>query len=208
MPKTKERRTQDERSAETRQKLLDATIRSLVDFGYPATTGRRVAELAGVSRGAQTHHYPQMSDLISDAVEHLAERRAKEFERRAADLRGTGEEVSGLVDLLWEDYSSDLFKAVVKLWVAAADDPALSERLTPLERSLRSMLRSTVRSLVGDAAGPGSTTARLDLVVNAVRGLALAEAFEPGEGRSQAARWRAIRPLLIGVLEGLGGPRS
>jgi len=204
MPKTKERRTQDERSAETRQKLLDATIRSLVDFGYPATTGRRVAELAGVSRGAQTHHYPQVADLISDAVGHLAERRAEEFKHRANTLRGTKEQVAGLVDLLWEDYSGDLFKAVVKLWVAAADDPALSERLSPLERSLRSTLRSTVRELVDDAGTPDSVTARLDLVVNTVRGLALAEAFEPGEGRSQAARWRAIRPLLIELLERRG----
>lgn len=201
MPGIRERRTQDERSAETRQKLLDATIRCLVDFGYPATTGRRVAELAGVSRGAQTHHYPQMADLISDAVKYLAERRAEEFKRRAADLHGTKEQVPGLVDLLWEDYSSDLFKAVVTLWVAATDDPALTERLATLERGLRSTMRSTSRGLVGDGAREAAS-AHLELAVNTVRGLALTEAFGPEERGSRAARWQAIRPLLIELLEG------
>jgi DNA-binding transcriptional regulator YbjK len=197
----RERRTQEQRSAETRQKLLDATIRSLVDFGYPATTGRRVAELAGVSRGAQTHHYPQMSDLIADAVEHLAERRAAEFRRRAAELHGTENQVSGLVDLLYEDFASDLFKAVVKLWVAAADDPLLRRRLSPLEMRLREAMRSTTDVVAAGLGGAKAAGPRLDLVVNAIRGLALADAFEPRERRSQRNRWAEIRPLLIELLK-------
>jgi AcrR family transcriptional regulator len=196
-----ERRTQEERRAETRQKLLDATIRSLVDSGYPATTGRRVAELAGVSRGAQTHHYPQMADLISDAVEHLADRRAAEFRRRAAALRGTEGQVPGLIDLLWEDFSSNLFQAVVKLWVAAADDPVLRKRLTPLERHLRSVVRSTIDDLVDDLGAPETVGPRLDLVISAIRGLALTEAFEPRERRSRTDHWQAVRPLLIELLQ-------
>lgn len=198
----RERRTQEERRTETRQKLLDATIRSLVDFGYPATTGRRVAELAGVSRGAQTHHYPQMSDLISDAVEHLAERRAAEFRRRVEELRGTERQVPDLVDLLWEDFSSDLFVAVVKLWVAAADDPELRQRISPLERQVRSALRETMDELAAELGAPEATGPRLDLTISAIRGLALAEAFEPRERQSRSTRWRAIRPLLVELLEG------
>jgi DNA-binding transcriptional regulator YbjK len=197
----RERRTQEERSAETRQKLLDATIRSLVEFGYSATTGRRVAELAGVSRGAQTHHYPQMSNLISDAIEHLAERRSAEFSRRMAELRGTGEQVPGLIDLLREDFSSDLFEAVVKLWVAAADDPLLRKRISPLDRHLRSALRTTIDTAADHLGATEALGPRLDLVISALRGLALAEAFEPRAARSRADRWSSIRPLLIELLE-------
>ncbi|MBS1676321.1 MAG: TetR family transcriptional regulator [Actinobacteria bacterium] len=198
MPK---RRTQEERRAETRQKLLEATIRSLVDHGYPATTGRRVAEIAEVSRGAQTHHYPQMFDLISDAVEHLADRRAAEMRKRAAALRGTEDQIPGLIDLLWEDFSSDLFKAVVKLWVAAADDPALRKRLSPLERHLRGVVRSVVDGIVGDLGEREVVGPRLDLVMSAIRGLALTESFEPRERRPSVDRWGSMRPILIELLE-------
>ena len=70
------RRTQQERRDETRGKLLDATIECLLASGYQATTTRRVAELAGVSAGAMTHHFPQRVDLVGAAVERLAEQRA------------------------------------------------------------------------------------------------------------------------------------
>jgi DNA-binding transcriptional regulator YbjK len=195
------RRTQQERRAETRQRLLDATIRSLVDYGYPATTGRRVAELAGVSRGAQTHYYPQMADLIGDAVEHLADRRAGELQRRVADLRGSDRQVPALVDLLWDDYTSDLFRAVVKLWVAADDDPVLRKRLASTERHLRVVMRSLFDELAAELGVPEVVAPRLELVFDAVRGLALIEVFEPRGRRSRRDRWATIRPLLIDLLD-------
>ena len=40
-----------------RERLLDATIGCLVDYGYAGTTVTRIAERAGVTRGAQVHHY-------------------------------------------------------------------------------------------------------------------------------------------------------
>src|ERR1019366_1193637 len=62
------RRTQQERRDETRAKLLDATIESLVEVGYSATTTRLLAERAGVSSGAHSrvrrtsHHPPHRRD--------------------------------------------------------------------------------------------------------------------------------------------------
>ncbi|MTD47769.1 TetR family transcriptional regulator [Conexibacter sp. W3-3-2] len=70
-PTSRVRRTQPERRAETRAKLLDATIRSLLDVGYARTTTRRVTALAGVSQGAQTHHFSSRTELVCAAVERL-----------------------------------------------------------------------------------------------------------------------------------------
>src|SRR5690242_5936361 len=71
MAPVKTRRTQEQRRAETRAKLLDAAIESLLEVGYAATTTRAVAQRAGVSSGAQTHHFPRRVDLVAAAVEHL-----------------------------------------------------------------------------------------------------------------------------------------
>lgn len=202
-----ERRTQEERRAETRRKLLDATIKSLVDGGYPATTGRRVAAIAGVSRGAQTHHFPQMSDLVSEAVEHLADRRSAELRRAAQALRGRDDRIPALVDLLWDDYTGDLFRAVVKLWIAADDDPQLSASLAPVERYVRVLARTVLAEVmtelapIDDAPRRDELVARLDIVVNAVRGLAVAELFEPRREPPGPDRWQVLRPRLIALLE-------
>ena len=41
------RRTQAQRTEETRHRLIDATIRAIRDDGYRATTTRRIADYAG-----------------------------------------------------------------------------------------------------------------------------------------------------------------
>ena len=80
------RRTQDERSAHTRGLLLDATIDCLHERGYANTTTTVIAERAGVSRGAQLHHFPTKRELVTSAVEHLCFKRLEDFRASFAAL--------------------------------------------------------------------------------------------------------------------------
>lgn len=83
------RRAQAGRSAATRARLLDATIECLVEHGYTGTTTTAVAQRAGVSRGAQLHHYGTREQLVAAAVGHLAEQRAAVLREQAATRRCT-----------------------------------------------------------------------------------------------------------------------
>jgi AcrR family transcriptional regulator len=189
------RRTQQERRDETRGKLLDATIESLLAGGYQATTTRRVAELAGVSAGAMTHHFPQRVDLVGAAVERLAEQRAVALRQEAAGLPADRKaRTRAALDLLWHDFSSDLFAVFVKLWVAAADDPDLYARLVPLEREIAREITSAVPSFAG-ANPPDDLHARVTTALATMRGLALSRAYEP-TGRRQKDVWPQVRPVL------------
>ena len=85
--------SQEERRAETRAKLLDATIECLLEEGYAGTTTRRVAELAGVSQGAQTHHFPYRVDLVAAAIERLAQHGRRVSAARGRLARGSEERV-------------------------------------------------------------------------------------------------------------------
>ncbi len=85
----KPRRSQSERREETRGRLLDATVESLIEVGYAGTTIRRVTELAGVSQGAQSHHFPHRIDLVTSAFERLAEQRVERYRERARELPPT-----------------------------------------------------------------------------------------------------------------------
>jgi AcrR family transcriptional regulator len=196
----KTRRTQEERRAETRAKLLDATIRSLLDVGYAGTTTRRVAELAGVSQGAQTHHFPYRVDLVAAAVEQLAKRRGAELQRLAAELPEAREaRVRGILDLLWEDFSSDLFAAFVKVWVAAADDADLYARLIPIERMMAREIVGAIPIVAGEHPVPGDLHARVTTVLATLRGLALSRTFEPTARRPKDP-WPDVRQVLERVL--------
>src|SRR5229473_7754051 len=87
------RRTQEERSASTRARLLDATISCLSELGYARTTTTEIAERAGVSRGAQLHHFPTKAELVTTAVEHLFEKRTEEFRRAFESLPESADRV-------------------------------------------------------------------------------------------------------------------
>jgi len=115
----KRRRSQSERREETRGRLLDATFESLIEVGYAGTTIRAVTERAGVSQGAQSHHFPHRVDLVASAFEHLAEQRSARYAERARELSGDrATRLRALLDMLWEDFSSPLFTVAAKLWAA------------------------------------------------------------------------------------------
>src|SRR3954453_5841167 len=94
----KQRRTQAQRSATTRAALLDATIKSLVEVGYANTTTTGIAERAGVSRGAQMHHFPTKADLVASAVEHLAGKRMEQLRREAEGWNGGRDRIRRALD--------------------------------------------------------------------------------------------------------------
>src|SRR5882724_7706446 len=108
------RRTQAERSAAMRTRLLDATVECLVAYGYAGTTTHRVAELAGVTRGAQVHHFRSKEDLVVAAIEHLAEQRTTAAVRDLGRVRTSPDPVAMALDYLWESYLGSIFVATLE----------------------------------------------------------------------------------------------
>jgi AcrR family transcriptional regulator len=194
-------RTQEERRAETQAKVLEATIKSLLDDGYAQTTTRHVAALAGVSPGALAHYYPRRVDLVASAIERLAEQRIDAWHEMAHTLPAEAElRVPALADLLWEDFSSPLFTVFVKVWVAAADESELYERLAVTERGIARAIGRLAAESIGEMQGQSGWEGRLLLALAAVRGLALTERFEP-RTEPQGDPWPTARAALIEILE-------
>jgi AcrR family transcriptional regulator len=99
--KSKTGRTQQERSAAMRRRLLDATIDCLVAYGYAGTTTTKVTELAGVTRGAQVHHFPTRADLVAAAVRHLAAKRTELAFDKIDSVRRAPDPLDAALDLMW-----------------------------------------------------------------------------------------------------------
>ncbi|WP_225993432.1 TetR/AcrR family transcriptional regulator [Actinomadura rudentiformis] len=126
------RRTQEERRSRTQARLLEATMECLVDLGWSGTSTTEVARRAGVSRGAQQHHYPTKMVLVAAALEHMLEAQRLAYETAFAILPPERRNVEGALDLLWEVFRGRPAKALLELAVAARTD----EELRPLCRDL------------------------------------------------------------------------
>ena len=171
-PKT--RRTQEERSAETRARLLDATVESLIEVGYAHTTTTAVCTRAGLSRGAQLHHFPTKAELVIAAVAHLTMRRAKEVREEAKRLAGLDDRIEAALELIWTSFSGPLFYAALELWVAARTDPELHENLFRFERGVGKAMGQLWQEFAGASqAGESHFDDVLELTFYVMRGMAL-----------------------------------
>jgi AcrR family transcriptional regulator len=196
------RRSQSERRAETRGRLLDATVESLITVGYAGTTIRHVTDLAGVSQGAQSHHFPHRVDLVVSAFERLAEQRVERYGERARELSGDRRtRIRALLDLLWEDFSSAVFTVAVKLWVAAAEDEELRERLVPVERRIHANMARLSAEVAGDFGAEPGFDRKLAVAMNTVAGLALTREFDPSGRASKGNPWPYHRAALERMLD-------
>jgi len=146
------RRTQAERTASTRARLLDATLECLCDLGYARTTTPEIARRAGLSRGAQLHHFPTKAELVTSAVEHLVERHHREFREAFARVPAGADRYAAAIDILWTMVSGRTFHAWLELAVASRTDPELARAVTQLTTRLRALTTQTFHELF-DAAG-------------------------------------------------------
>ncbi|MGZ6969274.1 MAG: TetR/AcrR family transcriptional regulator [Acidimicrobiia bacterium] len=122
------------RSVATRNALLDAALETVVERGYAATTTIETARRAGVSRGAQLHHFPTKAELLTAAVQHLLERRMEEFAETFTHADLGADRLDAAIDLLWSMFQGPVFVAWVELWIAARTDPELARVTTAMEQ--------------------------------------------------------------------------
>ncbi|MGH9111456.1 MAG: TetR/AcrR family transcriptional regulator [Acidimicrobiales bacterium] len=122
---TRLHRTQAERSARTRVALLEATIESLAEVGYARTSTTEIVRRAGVSRGAQVHHYPTKADLVVAAVEHLFSRQEQAFVEQFTSLPAGERSLDRAIELLWSIFTGAAYPAALELVVAARTDDDL-----------------------------------------------------------------------------------
>lgn len=154
MTATRIRRTQSERTASTRQALLDATLDSLTEAGFARTTTTAVASRAGVSLGALVHHFPAKADLLAAAVTHLLDRRLAEFRSRMALLPDGADRLDAAIDLLWSAFAGPSFVAWVELWVGARTDPELAPAVLAMSETFTSAAQSLFAELFPAAEFP------------------------------------------------------
>lgn len=122
------------KSAQTRARLIESTIRCLVQFGYAGTTTPKVAKEAGLSRGAMLHHFENGGALMQATIAELLDRRLRAFRRAVAS---PSSDVRTLVRTYWKQLLSPAFVAFIELAIAARTDTSLARILEPAQADFR-----------------------------------------------------------------------
>ena len=190
---TAARTTQGERTRAMRLRLMEATVESLVELGWAGTTTTVVSQRAGVSRGAQLHHFPSKQALVVAAVEHLTDRRRDDMRRHAEGLP-EDDRIRGVLEILAAQFVSPVFFAALELWVAARTDAGLRESVGPLERRIGRETHAYAVELLGIDESRGDNRQLVQATLDLVRGLDLAASLSDDAKRRATVldSWAAV----------------
>lgn len=167
------RRTQEQRTADTRAALFAAAVRSIDRLGYAGANNASIADEAGVSRGAITHHFATRAAFMAEVVRWVFDQETAFFR----DLLNRGEVGSRVADwpgLLWEVFSRPSGVAVLEILVASRSDPELAALVLPMQEEVE---RTGAANFLHRIGAKSVDMAAIRLVVWAIRGMTMGRTF-------------------------------
>lgn len=202
-------RTQEERSAETRERLLDATLQCLLELGYTGTSTTEVCQRTGLSRGALLHHFPTKQALVIEAVRRLVARMGIENLAHAAGVAPTEDPLDRMFDVIWSNFRQPLFHVVLELWIAARTDPELHANLHGAERERGRGIALLYESIAGLAAQREDFADVLQLTLHLMRGMALQRLMRSDDSERERlyALWKKMAKAHMAGSGARPGPR-
>jgi AcrR family transcriptional regulator len=189
------RRTQAERSQAMRRRLLDAAVQVLRKRGYAGFRTAEAATAAGVSRGAQTHHFPTKDELVVGALRHVfvsIEQRALE---RAARI-GPGEDVvQALLQDSKEFFLGENFFVAFDLVTLGGRRSGISKQVQQIARATRQPVEHAwVEAAIRSGVPQSEAEDLVWMTINMVRGLAVRKLWQNDPRRFDRLleKWRRI----------------
>lgn len=193
------------KSGETRTRILDAAIQSLVSDGYPRLSIAAVAKRAGLTRATVIYHFANREALLEAVATHLLDKRNLVYWEAVRDVPEGTDQIAIFVETYWQQVDGDLFVAFVELLVAARTDAALARLLDPLlerfdeQRSQHSRMifSHEMRAVAGD---------RFETIRDVARFLIEGMAFAAMTTRLDPGRAGRVKAFLIAQMEAVYRP--
>jgi AcrR family transcriptional regulator len=191
---------QQERSRLTRLRLLDSAVEVLARDGYSALSTPEVSRRAGVSRGAQQGHFPTRLELVRAVIIELTNRQTQQLELSLAGVPGERPRPAEILDIAYQQYAGDLFRAMLELSLAARSEPELRSVIDDAERTVGRAI-TALRDGVVVPAGVKLDPDAWATAISASRGTALLKLL--GHPAKHVDRqWAASRGHLVDLLLG------
>jgi AcrR family transcriptional regulator len=173
-------------------------MRLFVEIGFCEATNARIAEAAGLTRGAMLYHFPTREALVEAAAEHIHAARSALMTKAAAEAPAGADLAERAIDAYWALLAEPPFVAFAELEAAARTDPALAGLLAPHQAAFdRGQIGDQLLGLFSAGSGPRFQASR-DLARFMLEGLARARLTYDREGRVErllAVIKRATRML-------------
>ncbi len=166
------------RSLDTRRRLREATLDTIVEVGLPRASTPKINERAGVSNGAQQHHYPTRSELIVSSLEDLTNEYTDQLNRHLDEVAPTDALTTVLRLIASTATKHERYRLCwIEAMVAARTSPELAEAMRPLDNAKTERFRDVAARVATCDAALAADIAELTTYL--VRGMGLQRSLHP-----------------------------
>jgi len=174
------RRTQEQRRRETQESVLKAAMTVLIEDGYEKFTTTRVAQTAGISRGAQENYFRTKNELIVAATRYTLTRAAEQARKLASRNARSTDPIEAFLANSRSFCFSPTYLALMEIVAAARRNPALAKVNTPVVREFRKVLDEIwIDALCQAGYERASVESFVKMTHNLLRGMAFASIWQP-----------------------------
>src|SRR3989304_2488646 len=174
-------RTQEQRRRETQESVLEAAMTVLIHDGYEKFTTTRVAETAGISRGAQENYFRTKNDLIVAATRYTLMRAAEQARALASRNGPSSDPVERFLANSKSFFFSPTYLALMEIVAVARRNSELAKVNTPVVRQFRNILNTIwIDALCEAGYERASVKSFIKMTHYLLRGMAFASVFQPG----------------------------
>ena len=111
---------------ETRRRVLDAAVATVVDVGYYKASSNAIARRAGVSWGSIQHLFGSREQLMLDVVNDLGARLEHRFASAMIDGDTLEARLRAVLDVLATHYEDDTYLVQVQILLDLSANPKMS----------------------------------------------------------------------------------
>src|SRR6266852_5844184 len=167
-------RTQAERSEETRTRIVKAAANLIRKRGYAHCRTAEVAKEAGLSRGAQLHHFTTKDTLVVATLEYVFEQAQVLSRRRAAAVNRPRDLIEAVIEDAREFFFSEHFMVAIDIVLSTSTDQAVRKQILDISRKARRPVeKAWTEALAASGVPPSLSADIVALTLSLVRGMAL-----------------------------------
>ena len=182
------------RGDDTRARIIEETVRCIVEEGFAAATAKHVAERAGVTWGVIQYHFGDRNGLLMAVVDDGVARLIDSLSSIDVSELPLRERIEVVVDTAWSCYSSPTSMAAFEILRATRGGAGESSRRHLLE--MNSAINQLGRLITEDPSNAGVA----EVIWAALRGVVLAQMIM-GTPIDWAQERRALIDMVTRVLQ-------
>jgi AcrR family transcriptional regulator len=182
--KKPQRKTQSERSASSRAKIIDAAVYCLAAYGYSATTMNRIAGTAKMTTGRMQHQFSTKAQIMAAVVEFVYRENTNVLSLDRLTSDSPLDRVREYIHVLREVFEQDYVLATLEIRLAMRSDEELTEAVKSLIKSYDARSFNELESLLVETGmSDDDAYAWMRVMIAIVRGLSLERVLDYQIGR-------------------------